>query len=38
MFLMEMENYIAKLNEYGQRKGLMVNFEEVGSLGPDNIM
>ncbi|XP_061601513.1 interferon-induced, double-stranded RNA-activated protein kinase-like isoform X2 [Cololabis saira] len=34
---MESINYIAKLNEYAHKTHLMVNYEDVGSVGPDHI-
>ncbi|XP_067381581.1 interferon-induced, double-stranded RNA-activated protein kinase isoform X1 [Channa argus] len=34
---MEIENYIAKLNEYVQTKRSHVSYEDVGSVGPDHI-
>ncbi|XP_053188619.1 interferon-induced, double-stranded RNA-activated protein kinase-like [Scomber japonicus] len=35
--MMEMENYVVKLNEYAHRKSLVVSFEDVGSVGLDHI-
>ncbi|XP_051285238.1 interferon-induced, double-stranded RNA-activated protein kinase isoform X2 [Dicentrarchus labrax] len=32
-----MENYVAKLNEYAQKRRSLLTFEEVGSVGPDHI-
>uniref|UniRef100_A0A671VIY4 non-specific serine/threonine protein kinase n=1 Tax=Sparus aurata TaxID=8175 RepID=A0A671VIY4_SPAAU len=34
---MEMENYVAKLNEHAQRTRSLLCFEDVGSVGPDHI-
>ncbi|XP_035519376.1 interferon-induced, double-stranded RNA-activated protein kinase [Morone saxatilis] len=34
---METVNYVAKLNEYAQRRRSLLTFEEVGSVGPDHI-
>nr|XP_019944436.1 PREDICTED: interferon-induced, double-stranded RNA-activated protein kinase-like [Paralichthys olivaceus] len=33
---MESVNYVAALNEYGQKTGYEVIFEDVGSAGPDH--
>uniref|UniRef100_A0A3P8UDN1 non-specific serine/threonine protein kinase n=1 Tax=Amphiprion percula TaxID=161767 RepID=A0A3P8UDN1_AMPPE len=34
---MESENYVAKLNEFVQRKRLELSYEDVGCSGPDHI-
>uniref|UniRef100_A0A1A7YIF1 Eukaryotic translation initiation factor 2-alpha kinase 2 n=1 Tax=Iconisemion striatum TaxID=60296 RepID=A0A1A7YIF1_9TELE len=34
---MESVNYVAKLNEYAHKVRVAVNYEEVGSVGPDHI-
>uniref|UniRef100_A0A3Q1G9J6 non-specific serine/threonine protein kinase n=1 Tax=Acanthochromis polyacanthus TaxID=80966 RepID=A0A3Q1G9J6_9TELE len=35
-FLMEAGNYVAKLNEFAQKSGLVVRYEELDSDGPDH--
>uniref|UniRef100_A0A3Q1AHN8 non-specific serine/threonine protein kinase n=1 Tax=Amphiprion ocellaris TaxID=80972 RepID=A0A3Q1AHN8_AMPOC len=35
--MMESGNYVAKLNEFVQRKRLELRYEDVGSAGPDHI-
>ncbi|KAK5599795.1 hypothetical protein CRENBAI_015611 [Crenichthys baileyi] len=34
---MNSANYVAKLNEHAQKERLTLNYEEVGSVGPDHI-
>ncbi|MED6270271.1 hypothetical protein CHARACLAT_008604 [Characodon lateralis] len=34
---MDSANYVAKLNEHAQKERLTLNYEEVGSVGPDHI-
>uniref|UniRef100_A0A8C6P7E6 non-specific serine/threonine protein kinase n=1 Tax=Nothobranchius furzeri TaxID=105023 RepID=A0A8C6P7E6_NOTFU len=34
---MESVNYVAKLNEYAHKVRVTVNYDEVGSIGPDHI-
>lgn len=34
---METENYVVKLNEYAQKIGSVVKYEDVDCVGPDHL-